>query len=87
MATVTSPKSETNISEGDQLVVMRDIGWNGYSQLLLARGERCRPKIIYLDRDAFLVSPAYPHEQLADRLGLIVKEIVVALRLPCISTR
>ncbi len=84
MATVTPPRID---AEGDQIVVMHDVGWSGYSAVLKARGDRCRPKIIYLDGDVSLVSPAYSHERLADRLGLIVKEIVVALRLPCISTR
>ena len=84
MATVTSPKSATEESEGDQLVVMRDIGWNGYSAVLRARGDRKVPRMVYLDGDLYLLSPAFPHEHIGERLGYFVMVVVEELDIPCI---
>ncbi len=84
MATVTASPTATEESEGDQLVVLRDIGWNGYSAVLRARGERKMPRMVYLDGDLYLMSPAYLHEHFAERLGLFVIEVVVGLDIPCI---
>jgi Uma2 family endonuclease len=41
--------------------------------------------MIYLDGDLLLVSPSYIHEQLAERLGIFVHEVVVGLEIPCKS--
>ena len=69
---------------GDQCVVMREVGWRGYSALLRLRGERPRPKIVYLDGDVYLMSPAFAHEFLRKRLGHLVMVVVEELEIPCI---
>jgi Uma2 family endonuclease len=77
----------TTAAEGDQLVVMRDVGWNGYTALLRIRGERSRPKMVYLDGDVYLMSPAYRHARSESRLTLFVMVIVEELNIRCVPAR
>jgi Uma2 family endonuclease len=82
MATTTRAPSVQDV--GDQCVELRDVGWKGYATLLRLRGERRRPRMIYLDGDVSLVTTSFPHERLAKRLGILVQEIVVGLDIPCV---
>jgi hypothetical protein len=82
MATITA--ETTTEAEGDQLVVMRGVGWKGYASLLRVRGERSRPKMVYLDGDVYLMSPAYPHEHYKKRLGHLVLNVTEELDIPCV---
>jgi Uma2 family endonuclease len=81
MATTTA--DTTTAPDADQCVVMWGVGWKGYTAVLRARGERSRPKLIYLDGDLLLMSTAYQHEFLKKRLGEFVHEVIVGLRIPC----
>src|SRR4051794_30467478 len=85
MATTTA--ETTTAAEGDQLVAMHGVGWKGYTALLRVRGERARPKMVYLDGDVYLMAPAYPHEFRTSRLGLFVMVIVEELDIPCVPAR
>jgi Uma2 family endonuclease len=69
--------------EGDQRVVLRGIGWEGYKTMLRLRGERPVPRMIYLDGDLILMSPAYLHESVKERFGWFVHVIVEELRIDC----
>jgi Uma2 family endonuclease len=82
MATTTRTRSFQDV--GDQCVELRDIGWKGYATLLRLRGERRRPRMIYLDGDVSLVTTSFPHERLSERLGIFVIEVVVGLDIPCV---
>jgi Uma2 family endonuclease len=84
MATVTPIRSKP--AEGDQCVVLRDIGWAGYSTMLRLRGERGVPRMVYLDGDLYLMSPSFPHERLKERLGDLVKAITMILEIPSVTT-
>lgn len=87
MATTTATTEPiTAAPAGDQCVVMRGVGWEGYSTLLRLRGERSRPKMVYLDGDVYLMSPAFAHEFLKKRLAHLVAEVVVGLDIPCIPS-
>ena len=70
-------------AEGDQCVVLRNIGWRGYKTMLRLRGDRPRPKFIYLDGNLSLVTPELPHERLSRRMGIFVDQVILGLRLPC----
>jgi Uma2 family endonuclease len=87
MATVAVSPNEPDLAATDQCVIMHNIGWEGYLRVLRARGENGRPKLLYLDGDVQLMSPAYPHEQMADRLSDLVKIAARELRLPHKSVR
>jgi len=78
-------RTETIIDagHGDQCVVMRGVGWKGYASVLRVRGERSVPRIVYLDGDLYLMSPAFRHELLRNRLGHFVVEVVVGLDINC----
>src|SRR4051812_39199538 len=85
MATVTTLERETE-AEGDQKVVLPDIGWKGYATLLKLRGERSYPKLVYLDGSVTLVSPLYLHEFLKERLNRFITEVLVGLEIPHIPS-
>jgi Uma2 family endonuclease len=74
-------------SDGDQCVELRDVGWNGYLALLKLRGERSVPRLVYLDGSVQLVCPSEDHEWLADRLSMLVREVITAFGMPCRPTR
>ncbi len=81
MATITTPERTTDAG-ADQRVVFPDVGWKGYATLLKLRGERRQPRMVYRDGTLYLMSPAFPHEFLKERLGSIITEVVVGLDLP-----
>jgi Uma2 family endonuclease len=81
MATVTTENARDTDVQGDQCVVMHGIGWDGYAKVLRARGEQTNPRMVYLDGNLYLMSPAYEHEDLAEALGIFVHEVVTGLRI------
>lgn len=87
MATTTPTPTRSTQADGDQCVALRDIGWEGYTTMLRLRGDRAMPRMVYLDGDLLLMSPSFPHERLAFRLGVFVTEIVVGLDIPCVPAR
>ncbi|HWE37541.1 MAG TPA: Uma2 family endonuclease [Isosphaeraceae bacterium] len=70
----------------DQCVALHDVGWRGYEHVLKARGDRGRPKIVYLDGSVYLVSPSHIHEGEKSRLGDLVKTICRLCRIPYHAT-
>jgi Uma2 family endonuclease len=59
-------------AEGDQLVALENMDWEGYRAFLRLRGGRRHPKVVYLDGRLTLTSPGYAHERLKKRLrGLV----------------
>ena len=78
-ATTTPVSAPVGPAEGDQRVEFFGIGWEGYLALLEIQGEKSRPQIIYLDGDAYLVSPSNLHEWLKKRLGQLVVEVAIGL--------
>jgi Uma2 family endonuclease len=70
--------------DGDQCVVLRDIGWKGYTTLLRVRGERSIPRMVYLDGSLLLLSPSYFHERLKELLGCFIMTLVAELEIPCV---
>ena len=84
MTTATATTDRTTEADGDQCVEFRDIDWKGYSTLLKVRGERSVPRMIYLDGSLRLMSPSYRHENLKERLGVLVTEVVTGLRIRCV---
>ncbi len=82
VSTSSSTQSTVQPDAGDQRVEFVGIGWEGYRALLKIQGEKSRPQIIYLDGDAYLVSPSYNHEWLKKRLGQFVIEVAVGLDIP-----
>jgi Uma2 family endonuclease len=84
MATTITDRSTT--IDADQCVELRDIDWKGYLTVLRLRGDRGRPRIIYLDGSLYLVTTSLPHEDLKKRLGLLISEVVLGLNIPCRQT-
>lgn len=91
MATATTTadpvQAPARTVQGDQRVVMRGIGWEGYLTMLRLQGERSRPQMVYLDGDLLLMSPSVIHERLNDRLGMFVRAVVEELDIPCEPTK
>ena len=59
--TPASPAWVASEEGGDQCVVLRDVGWKGYRTLLRVRGQRPRPRMIYLDGSVYLATTSYLH--------------------------
>jgi Uma2 family endonuclease len=86
MATTQAVQPEVDASAGDQCVALSGVDWKGYSTMLRLRGERGVPRMVYLDGELFLMSPSFSHERLKERLGDLVKAIVMILDIPCVTT-
>lgn len=56
--------------------------WATYQRLLRDRGERGRPKYTYYRRRLTIVSPGAPHEKLKTRVGGLIEDVCVGLRIP-----
>ncbi len=84
MSTVIAPPAQTTEIEGDQCVVLRDIGWKGYTTLLRVRGEHSIPRMVYIDGSLLLLSPSYIHESLKELLGAFILTLVAELEIPCL---
>ena len=91
MATATLTLVEEGVpigsGTGDQSLRWFGLGWEGYLGLLEIRGGKRRPRIIYLDGDAHLVTTTNIHERMVDRLGMFVRVVVEELDLSCENTR
>ncbi|APW63606.1 Uma2 family endonuclease [Paludisphaera borealis] len=79
----TRPATDSTI---EPCVVLHDVDWSGYESILKIRGEHPVPRMVYLDGSLLLMSPSYPHERLAERLGWFIKVIVEELDVPCIAS-
>ena len=77
MATVTKTRSADR-----WVMIVTD--WAGYQAMLKIRGERCSPRIIYLDGRMTLVSPGFSHEVIKKRLGTLIQEVVIGLKIPAV---
>lgn len=53
--------------------------WNTYTSLLDSRGERGRPRYLYLDGTMTVVSPGTRHEILKSRLGWMIADMLVGV--------
>lgn len=72
--------------EGDQWVVINGLDWKGYSTILRVKGDRCYPKMVYLDGSLWLMTPGADHEFIKIRAGSFVHEVVAGLGLRCLPT-
>ena len=82
--TVPAPFSPTAPPpDGDQRVDFHGITWEGYEVVDRLRGERSRPKMVYLDGSLALVSPSYTHEYDKKRFAEFIHELIAGLQIPC----
>ncbi len=84
MSTAIAPTARTTEIDGDQCVVLWNIGWKGYTTLLKVRGERSDPRMVYLDGSLLLLSPSYFHERLKKLLGCFIMILIEELEIPCL---
>jgi Uma2 family endonuclease len=66
--------------------VLVDVPWDVYRSVRSARGNR-HLRMTYHDGTLILMSPEYVHEFSAERLGLIVRAVAAAGRIPVAGTR
>ena len=55
--------------------------WETYQSLCESRGEKSRPRYFYFDGKMTAVSPGLPHEGAGARLGGLIEDILVGLRI------
>ncbi len=85
MATVTeSPPETTSTSriplDGDTRVQI-PATWNIYTELCELRGDKSRPRYVFVDGRLTVVSPGIPHEGVKTRLGGLIEDVLVGLRI------
>lgn len=81
-----SPEKRATASDLGPWVEFPGLDWEGYLRMMKLRGDRSYPRMAYLDGTVYLMSPAYPHELLAERFGLFVMEVAIGLRIPFIPS-
>lgn len=81
MATVTATMAKPATALGIDQWVCIPATWELYLGHLEARGEHSRPKYTYVDGRLTVVSPGTPHEHFKNRLGGLIDEILVGLRI------
>jgi hypothetical protein len=59
--------------------------WSGYTAMLKVVGDRSVLRVIYLDGRMTLVSPGYSHEMISNRLGWLVEEVLLGLRIRALA--
>jgi len=59
--------------EGDQIIVLHDVTWEGYERLLEIRGDKSAPRITYLEGELQILSPSKDHEQIKSFLGHLME--------------
>ena len=71
----------TTIPQDAHWVVLNDLTWEDYQDLLRIRGDRPRPRILYLDGSVWLVSPSRYHERLTARMRWVAEQAGKALEI------
>lgn len=77
----TAIETQPSATLGDQCVEMRDVGWKGYNAVMKLRGERPRPRIVYLDGSLFFMTTSLPHERFKKLLDQLVVAVAHGLRI------
>ena len=83
MAVASSSRRGPSLYLGESRVLLTDIGWSVYRDLIKAKGNRAIPRLTYDDGNLELMSPSYWHEALADRLATFVLMLARGLGHPC----
>lgn len=65
--------SHVDEPSGDRIVLLGGATWADYQRLLELRGERCSPRLAYLEGALELMSPSREHEQLKSWIGRLVE--------------
>ena len=85
MASAVETKLTTTRSlEGEQRVVIRGVGWDGYEALLKVVGEG-HVRITYDGKDAELMTLSRDHEDFKKLIGRLIETLTLELDLPCIG--
>jgi Uma2 family endonuclease len=84
MATAVEPKmaKSSGPPQGEQRVLLRGVGWEGYESLLRMVGDG-HVRVTYDRGDAELMSPSRDHEAFKTRIGRLIEALTEILDLPC----
>ena len=81
---LTEPKTQILIEEH---VVLRDLSWSVYEQLITEHESRSAPRFIYNNRNLEIYIPSQKHEEKAEFLADIVKTITEEREIETFSIR
>jgi Uma2 family endonuclease len=70
---------------GDQRIVIRGVDADLYNRLDAAIGEGQHVRLAYDGKDLELMTTGHIHERLKDRIGSIIKAVILAWAIPCMS--
>ena len=82
MATAVEPNTTRSDLEGEQRVLLRGVGWEGYEALLRLVGDG-HVRVTYDRGDAELMSPSLDHEGFKKRIARLIEVLTEELDLPC----
>ena len=69
-----------------ETTVLRDVPWDVYVALRASR-RNDRIRMTYLDGVLILMSPGYIHDHFAERVGMIIRDVVAAFGIPAAGAR
>ena len=81
---LTEPKNQIVIEEH---VVLRDVSWSVYEQLITEHEDHSAPRFIYNNRNLEIYIPSQKHEEKAEFLADIVKTITEEREIETLSIR
>jgi Uma2 family endonuclease len=67
------------VPDADNRVVMYNLDWDRFEQLLAIRGDRSQPRMAYLDGAIELMSPSRDHEAIKSKIGMLVETYLYEL--------
>ena len=82
MATAVETSKRT--LEGEQRIVIRNVGWNNYEALLKMVGDG-HVRLAFDGKDVELMSPSLDHDRFKTKLGRLVEVLTEELNIPCES--
>ena len=86
MATITTEADRIRNPAGDQRVVLRGVDWETYQELAKTRDEESQHVLMAYNRGVLeIMSPGPLHEIYKTRLGMIVRAVTLALKVPRLS--
>ncbi len=71
----------------DHAVTLRDLTWSDFEAMVIIKGDRSRPRLIYNQGSLTLVSPSQRHEVGIEHIDKLISEVCVGLRIPYLAIR
>jgi Uma2 family endonuclease len=82
---IAPERRAAEILPGDQRIVIRGVDADLYNRIDEAIGEGQHIRLAYDGKDLELMTTGHIHERLKERIGTIIKALILAFAIPCMS--